>query len=672
MGRDFNQTRFANAVLKTKAGINAAGVYYAIEDNADGYNVVEVSNLPSVELFIGQGTELHLAITEWVLFNSQESYGGIGEDAFAHFPSLENITIYQADTDSVMTIDDDAFTKNLLLTKIYVNPNKLAEYQTEYATKSFVGLFAGYSLLEDWVVPTQYNGVLAPLTLTKEWIEHVTENLPQPFKNAKTNIIVPDYFTSVDVGMFNEILSIFPYASELKFYGTITLPSGFLNGATWCKHVWLSNGTSTLVSPYVTDDTNLYNDFRIVAPYNQFQAYFMQEHNITNGETPRVCPIVGYKQFVSGASMDVSSETGTYAWFSNIDFDTTPETLEDDPSYIDDYIAPSTGYYYCYDKTSTIVIQGSGNLTSSIVENSINGLNTPLSWITKISIPATFQSAQSGCLDVIDNYLQNDLTLELNYTFDSNIYTNVNSSSTKINKVIFNAVGTIALNTTNWRNLTQMKSYTFINATQITYPQGFASDFKLFAYAQVSLTNVATNGFIYSSQATRLTVGRVQFENYTGKIFIGANDCAANDDGTHRANTTKTMIYLPASSLNVYRSGTNGGLWTNQYILDRYCGVIDGAGTYQKVDGKSLDMNYPKLTGIDTASNIQALTPTTDALYLASDTGDLWSYDSALSTWTNLFSGYTPTWYSDEGCTTTVLPSAMDTTHTYYVKLTAI
>ena len=150
--------------------------------------------------------------------------------------------------------------------------------------------------------------------------------------------------------------------------------------------------------------------------------------------------------------------------------------------------------------------------------------------------------------------------------------------------------------------------------------------------------------------------GSVYYHRAPKKLFIGQTNCSLS--GVIAGNVSYLeKIYFPATSLANYMVANN---WATYSI--KQVGIIDNAEVYKTND---YEYNYPKLTGIDTEANIQLLTPAEDSLYLASDTGNLWQYDSANSQWVNTFSGYTPTWYSDEDCTTTVLPIAMDTTHTY-------
>lgn len=674
MARDFNQTRFATAILKAKAGINSPGVYYALNDGADGYSVVEVSSLPTVELFIGQGTSAQAAITEWTLFNSQKNYGGIGSNAFAHFTNLESITIWQNSGDDVLAIDDNAFTTNSALEKIYVNPTLLSEYQTTYAGKSFVSLFASYLLVDEWEIPTIFNGEYAPTTLDNAWILKCCSGMPVVMRNAKTKIVVPNYFTSISAGSFASLEEIFVNLDIIMCEGQKTLASGFLNGAGWCKHVWLDNGSCTLVSPYCTDDTEIYSSFRIVAPYNQFQAYFMQEHNIKTGIA---CPIIGYSYFAGSAEMPVDSETGVYLWFSNIDFDTdysSPTGLENDPSYISDYETGASGYYYCYDKTTTLVIQGSGTMTSALVQNTINGLNTPLTWINKIIIPTSFNTLDVGCLDIINNYNDlSDLTLETALiNLNKNIYTNFTSSNTKITRVRLTYTGSMIYTAQfNLENIYTKEL--FISASSWTKQYAFTaikklnnegiiltapncstfSGFRMFysedkAYAKMYLPKITTLSGLYC-------LFKDTFIETGAKFFVGTDNLGDVEIGA--GNWNNKTRYFPATALNYYLSLQYLGAYPLFVI-----GVIDGNDVYA-----DKGFTYPKLTGVDTESNIQALTPTGDALYLASDTGNLWQYSNG--SWTNLFSGYTPTWYSNEDCTTTILPSGITTSDTVYVKL---
>ena len=156
------------------------------------------------------------------------------------------------------------------------------------------------------------------------------------------------------------------------------------------------------------------------------------------------------------------------------------------------------------------------------------------------------------------------------------------------------------------------------------------------------------------------------FSGFTGskKIFLGQSSMNITPPTGNRSPYNTHKAYLRADAL----VQNMGNLVGNATDLTAY-GVLDGSGVYNNMLGGT-SMNYPTLTGVDTESNIQSITPADGALYLASDTGNLWKYEN--SAWSNLFSGYTATWYSNEDCTTTVSASFIATTDTVYVKLTAI
>ena len=682
-----------NAKLKTKQNINSPSVYYAVNDGADGYSMVEVSSLPTTELFIGQGTSYQNDITEWTLFNSQETYGGIGANAFAHLINLESITIWQENTDSVLTIDDNAFYGNADLEHIYVHPDLLSAYQSAYSGKSFVSLFEAYALVNEYQIPTSFNGEQAPTTLTNAWILKCIANMPSIERNTKTTIIVPSYFTGVDIGAFNGLGNLFSNITELKCNG------GFLNGASWCKHLWLDNGSDTFNGAYVTDDTVLDSNFRTLAPYLVFANYFMSEY-------PSEYPVIGYQLFSSGDVLPHDSPTGEYLWFSNINFNTdyeSPTGLENDPSFVDDYEASSSGYYYCYDKTEILVIQGTGALTSAMVESAILGIDTPLSWITKVVVSSGLTlntSASAGCLDSCDTYLPNVTTLELNSAIyrqgnngTSDLYSNWTNSNCKFKNVYYSG-NELQSNGFNGCYLEYFESETI---TSIPYENVFTNS-KIIDIKVPNVTEIRNYSFLYSQLGKNdtdilfenvnwlrdmLIFGNCPFKrmfipkletinNYallnssSYKLFISTNNCSLGGTLGQTYQLPKGL-YFKATDITTYIGATNWDFYAN-YIV----GVIDGGDTYANIKNRGVSMGYPKLNGIDTETNIQLLTPSNDVLYLASDTGNLWQYDSANSQWTNLFSGYTPTWYSDEDCTTTISASSITTDMTVYVKLTAI
>lgn len=610
MAKPVNFIRNTTAILKKKTGINSPAVYYAVNDGADGYPIVEVSSLPSVELFIGQGTQAQDDITEWTLFNSQANYGGVGANAFGRFPNLEKITIFQEATDSVLTIDDNAFSTNVELEKIYVHPDLLASYQNTYAEKPFVSLFDSYELVTDLIIPSLYNGIQAPTTLTKEWIDTVIADMPQLLRNAKTTVIVPEYFLTIAEGAFSG-LSSFTYITELKCNGTKTFNAGFLNGASWCIHLWLDNGSDTFNGAYVTDSTTLNANFRTLAPYLVFANYFMNEY-------PSHYPVIGYNLFTSGDTLPQTSSTGEYLWFSNINFDTdynSPTGLENDDSFIDDYEADINAIYYCYDKTETLVIQDDGThiITSELLTASINSLDTPLEWITKVIIPNSLNTMSEQCFKPLFDNLPNIKVCEMGVF--SGFYGPYSAWSGRgwsrvIDKIIYTGTGQLS-GTSYFVSSSVAKEWEFVNG----FTGNWNSPYGYYAGTLDKLTyrKQGSNQEKYPAKEVHIYEHTTIYKDFTNgagyKVWVYSIETAKNTSQT----LSSTKVYVPADGLEWYMTATN---WSS--ISSALIGFLD--------------------------------------------------YTDTIPTFTD----YTDQWYSDEDCTTPIATTDFVSGNRYFVKLTAI
>ena len=413
MARDFNENRNVNAILKS-AKYNNTGVFYAFQKGADGITKIEIENLASVKALTGKNT----TITSFSFYADQEQYGGIGAYSLSGLTNLKSIYIYQGNDNEPLDIDLNAFESNTSLEHIFVNPNLLSRYQTLYGSQIAYGtttigdLLGAYTLENEWEIPTDLD--TAPTTLTKEFIrQKAHEVFVNENSEYDTNltalvdtIIVPSYFTSIATDCFEELFDSvrtlgFGIANTLKLNGQKTISADFLYNCSMLEHFWLDNGNDTFNGVY-NSLNNFPSNFRTLAPYLVFSNYFMSAY-------ASYYPVIGYQFFSSGDTLPQTSPTGEYLWFSNIDFDTdynTPTGLENDDSFIDNYEAYSSTIYYCYDKTEILVVQDDGThiLTSALVQSSINGLDTPTSWIKKVVVPNTFTSYSGSALSIIENY----------------------------------------------------------------------------------------------------------------------------------------------------------------------------------------------------------------------------------------------------------------------------
>lgn len=335
----------------------------------------------------------------------------------------------------------------------------------------------------------------------------------------------------------------------------------------------------------------------------------------------------------------------------------------------------------------TLNILGSGTLTAQIVSEQIEKFgNEVINNAGKLLIPSTFTNYVLGALDVCDNYFADD-QIELicdmdapinSWESDRHLYSWNVDGKTKcsIRRVVYNGTKT------NFFGDYNKYVYKFLN-DNVTDIAGFfdnrVTEYSANKATKLNGRNYKLDGIktLYVPNVTQYIGPNYYPEGSSCKIFAPK---LSSIGATYRASVGKTFIGTDSCSVggvfygtgkfyfkaNVLMNYIGDSIWGTQQLI----GVIDGSGLYNGMHDNTTSMNYPTLTGIDTASNIQALTPADGSLYLASNTGDLWKYEN--SAWSNLFSGYTATWYSDEDCTTTVSSSAISTTDTVYVKLTAI
>jgi len=334
---------------------------------------------------------------------------------------------------------------------------------------------------------------------------------------------------------------------------------------------------------------------------------------------------------------------------------------------------------------STWTIEGSGTLTSAIVESSINSISSDrVSSITKVVIPNSFTTAENGALDIIDEKLSSNLSLITYSNFGTDIYSKMNDASNKFIYWEYNYGQNVTLSP----KVLNIQKIRFTNAHSVRY--GFLSgtigivifdknvntnqyDGIIGNRADVAIFNGNTiqSGSILLTQYTMSKAffpnattmngspfGSVYYHRAPKKLFMGQDNCSLGGVLSGNVNYLE-KIYIPVTGLTNYMVVNNWSTYSAKQV-----GVIDGGEIYKTYD---YDMNYPKLTGIDTESNIQLLTPAEDSLYLASDTGNLWQYSGGV--WTNLFSGYINIWFSEEDCNTAIDENNMNTSETYYVKL---
>lgn len=182
MARDFNQNRIANARLIQK-NIDFFGKRWAIQDNADGYSIVNVE-VPAVPDDIKAFLEGDGNVT---VFPIPSNINKLCEYALASFPNIE--TIYLFKNTSIVVLDDD-LSYLTYLTKIYVPTDLLSAYQSAYPTLSskFDTILTDYTLT---IEPLQEETVL-----TAQYLNEVIGMLSSAEKQAITKVLISTDFTT--------------------------------------------------------------------------------------------------------------------------------------------------------------------------------------------------------------------------------------------------------------------------------------------------------------------------------------------------------------------------------------------------------------------------------------------------------------------------------------------
>lgn len=443
------------------------------------------------------------------------------------------------------------------------------------------------------------------------------------------------------------------------------------------SNLWVAE---SVYKDYLQDYGALYN----IASYKSSYWYFI-EYEV--GVTQRVLN----KQFINSLGLNETSYEGlvipnyfTYItsisvedlenvheiWLKGVnnlifDLDELPNgwvydngTLYVSPTDYDTFIANHSGYENYIVKGYELTISGNGTLTQALVDSITTeyceDYEIPYTLVGKIIIPSTWtalgESNGVTRIHILDNLLDKTTSAKalvinrsyaLNLSGDPQYPYNANLKS----------IDFVAINNVT----TSRRPFYGRNA-------GKRVDVFLADFTNGLVTSGQHNFNIYYPKLKTITDYTGGYYVNQGFFFLGKEDidnlinlCGGNYN---------SKIRCPATAMIHYLTLGNG-------LKLEIRGVLDGSNKYNSMYGEeNCSMNYPKLTGIDTEANIQLLTPAENSLYLASDTGNLWQYSSGV--WVNLFSGYTPTWYSDENCTTTIQPSDITSDMTVYVKLTAI
>lgn len=284
---------------------------------------------------------------------------------------------------------------------------------------------------------------------------------------------------------------------------------------------------------------------------------------------------------------------------------------------------------------------GSGVLTSTIVNNQLDLLPTPLN-INKLIVPSEFTSIDSAGLDGIDTYLSSGLELETNCNHTKNIYTNLND--TNLNKIdvldyksatftnsAFNGVNLKKFYGNNLNNFSYMTARNFLGGNlleEITYNN--LSNYTGWCI----ITTMSANGKAYMPKLANDN-SIVGYGTTIGKLFFGGTNMVFA--GYIYSQNSGKHYYRANEMASIMQQATTLGI-TNFTLI----GIIDGADTYT-----SKGFSYPKLSA----------TLTIDTNGHLIDNG------------VDLYDGYTANWFTDENCTTAIQPSAITNDITIYVKL---
>lgn len=597
MAKKLNQTRFTRAKLVV-ANIDSYGKHYAFEyGGADGLSIINVDPTPA-PTDIKAYLEGNLSLSSYPVSSNITKLCAY---ALASFPNLESVYLFK--NDDLVELEQDAFFGLDNLDSVYVPDFLYDSYVATYP--AYADLFKKIVTTMDLVVPT-FSGVIK---LTKEIFTQVIGMLESAKKNAIERVVVPAQYSELETECFEAI-------SQLTICDTIVLENvtsaeaDFMKGNSSISYIQIENADFTLQG--VADSTGTAN-FKWLTPIAYMHDYIYQDY-------VKDYYITGYAGITNGQAMPSREEYGYWKWYSS------PATTDD--TYLGDSetypIATYTGKAYAFLIIDTLFITGTGKLTSEIVENAINSIDTDISSlenITRVIVGSGFTSYENSCLTPVNEQLRNCLTLKFNGSTGSSYIGDLinlgTQSSYTINNVILNkATGGYIESPFIPQNIYNSGGY-FIGRQYLSYKN------------------------IYLLNTT------FSYETFTGgsfqKMFINANSYGGST--FERYNTSVGKVYV--KSTNIIYFLTHSKISTK--VKDKLYGILDGAGIYDSMFGTEASMNYPKLSA---------------TLTLNTNTGHL------IENGVDLFAGYTATWYSDEDCTQVISDlTTITSTTTAYVKL---
>lgn len=620
MAKKLNQTRYTRAKLVV-ANIDSYGKHYAFEyGGADGLSIINVDPIPA-PTDIKAYLEGNLSLSSYPVSSNITKLCAY---ALSSFPNLESVYLFK--NDDLVELEQDAFFGLDNLDGVYVPEALYDSYVSTYP--AYADLFKKIVTTMDLVVPT-FSGVTK---LTKEIFTQVVGMLESAKKNAIERVVVPAQYTELGTECFEAI-------SQLTICDTIVLENitsaeaDFMKGITSISYVQIENADFSLQG--VADSTGTAN-FKWLTPIAYMHDYIYQDY-------VKDYYITGYAGITNGQAMPSREEYGYWKWYSS------PATTDD--TYLGDSetypVATYSGKAYAFLMIDSLVLTGTGTLTSEIVENAINSIDTeisPLENVKRIIIDSGFTTHDDNCLDILADYELSDLIISYKYLGTGGplpryLITGTDYSAINVIGLISREETYKSLENVTYTGLTYFQSDAVQIGSSGSYGGGINfNDTNNCIAIFKNLEKVTKRFRLYNCRAfaPKLISTTSQYDRQSisaNKMFIG-NDLTSY----HSLGTNK---YCPATKVIDYQNINN----------DTFIGIIDGQSTYQNLGiYKDCLMNYPKLSA---------------TLTLDTSTGHL------IENGTDLFTGYTATWYSDEDCTQVISDLTTITENTTaYVKLT--
>lgn len=633
MPKYFSPIYNVNAILKQKT-ITAFGKTYAFEDNVDGFSIVDVQ--PEIApIDIKAYLEGNLTIISYPVASNVNKLCAY---ALASFPNIESVYLFK--NDDLVELEQDAFFGLDNLDSVYVPDTLFDSYVATYP--AYEDLFKKIISTMDLVVPT-FTGVTK---LTKEIFTQVVGMLESAKKNAIERVVIPAQYTELGTECFEAI-------SQLSICNTIVLEAvtsaeaDFMKGNSSISYIQIENADFSLQG--VADSTGTAN-FKWLTPIAYMHDYIYQDY-------VKDYYITGYAGITNGQAMPNREEYGYWKWYSS------PATTDD--TYLGDSetypTATYTGKAYAFLIIDTLKIVGTGTLTSVIVENAINSIDTeisPLSSIRRVIIGSGFTAINDNAMNVFDDYDElTDLEIifeaEYDYGNFANKYTNFATANNKFTKI--QVIRNSNYNITSYINSDYLKQF-IVDGQDYEQEIGFFTLKIRFSYyeAEIIAKNITKGtaqfcNLIGRNATYKPVIYLPKLQSFVGwlnsipkKVFFGTENCEGvigifNNNPPYDSPLFKG-IYVPAKAMNYYK-----GVYY-EYLSAKVIGVLDGNNVYT-----DKGFNYPRLS---------------DTLTLDTTNGHL------IENGVDLFAGYTATWYSDEDCTQVISDlTTITSTTTVYVKL---